>query len=90
MFEQLKKQFLASFEAKSAHLEQALEQQDLETLTVSIHQLAGSSGSFGCDDISELCIEIESMIHDESTASTTHKKIHELIKLMRDKTEFKT
>ncbi len=76
---------MASFEAKSEHLEQALERKDTQTLTVSVHQLAGSSGSYGFDDISALCGEIEAMVDTDSIDLSTQEKIQQLIKLMRQK-----
>ncbi|VAW44608.1 hypothetical protein MNBD_GAMMA02-1646 [hydrothermal vent metagenome] len=83
MFEQLKQQFLASFEAKIENLKNALENQDAQALTVSVHQLAGSSGSYGYDAISELCSVIETLVHDnDSIDSTTQEKTHLLISLM--------
>jgi len=85
LFEQLKQQFLSSFELKIAHLKNALENQDTQALTVAVHQLAGSSGSYGFDAISELCSEIESMVHDDdSINSITQEKTHQLIKMMAD------
>ena len=83
MFEQLKQQFLDSFEAKIENLKNALENQDAQALTVSVHQLAGSSGSYGYDGISELCSVIETLVHDDdSIDSTTQEKTQLLISLM--------
>ena len=85
MFEQLKIQFLASFENKMEILKNALEQQDAQALTVSVHQLAGSSGSYGFDAISELCSEIESLVHVNNVIdSSTQEKTQQLIKMMTE------
>ncbi len=62
MFEQLKQQFLGSFEAKIENLKNALVNQDAQALTLAVHQLAGSSGSYGFDSIAGLCSEIEILV----------------------------
>ncbi len=84
MFEQLKQNFLASFRVKIEQLRNALENQDAQALTVSVHQLAGSSGSYGFDAISELCSEIEFLVHDHSIDSKIKAKTQQLISLMED------
>jgi len=83
--EELKQQFLASFETKISHLEQALEEQDTQALIVSAHQLAGSSGSYGYEDIADLCCEIESMntVLEDSIDLKTLQKTRQLIQLMQ-------
>ena len=85
MFEQLKIQFLASFENKMESLKNALEQQDAQALTVSVHQLTGSSGSYGFDAISELCSEIENLVHDNNVIdSITQVKTQQLLEMMAE------
>ena len=84
MLEQLKQQFLASFEVKIAHLKQALENQDSQALTIAVHQLAGSSGSYGFEQISELCCDIESLVHDHSIDAMVQEQTQQLIKLLKD------
>ncbi len=55
MLEQLQQKYLASFADKIVALKTALEQDDVQALNVQLHQLAGSSGSYGYAKISELC-----------------------------------
>ncbi len=62
MFEQLKQKYVASFDEKVTFIKQALESNDTQALTVLVHQMVGSSGSYGFDGICSLCAEIESMI----------------------------
>ncbi len=62
MLEQLQQKYLASFADKIVALKTALEQDDVQALNVQLHQLAGSSGSYGYAKISELCTEIENLI----------------------------
>lgn len=84
MFEQLKHQFLASFDTKIAALEHALETQNAQALTAFTHQLAGSSGSYGFDDISALAIQIESLTqHQTSLDINSQEKTQQLIQLMK-------
>ena len=83
MFEQLKQNFLASFESKIRHLEKALVEQDVQALSVSIHQLAGSSASYGFDDVSQLCGDIETLVEDSLIGANAQEKILQLIQLMR-------
>jgi len=81
---------LASFEAKIVHLQQALEGQDAQALILAVHQLAGSSGSYGFDSIAELCSEIETLVDTDSIEPQTKNSIepqtknktHQLIMLM--------
>lgn len=85
MFEQLKKQYLDSFDAKIKDLKQALEEENLQALTVLVHQLAGSSGSYGLADIAELCSDIESKIHNQTEIqAVVNQKVIHLIGLMKN------
>ncbi len=88
MFDQLKQQFLASFEVKISNLNKALENHDTQALTLAVHQLAGSSGSYGFADISALCSEIECLMHEHDTDAKIQEKTRQLIKLMADQLEF--
>jgi HPt (histidine-containing phosphotransfer) domain-containing protein len=72
MIEALRKQYLASFEDKISRMEQALAGNDRPVLTQLIHQLAGSSGSYGFADMASLCADIEEQLlnrKDNSPAS---------------------
>ncbi len=83
MLEQLKQKFLSSFEEKISTLETALERQDVQALTVQVHQLAGSSGSYGFAEISAMCSEIEMLAQEqEDMSALLVNKSHELIKLL--------
>ncbi|MCX7552988.1 Hpt domain-containing protein [Marinicella sp. S1101] len=62
MYEALKQKYVASFTTKSEQINQALGCSDIQALTVLVHQMAGSSGSYGFDQISALCIQIEDLI----------------------------
>lgn len=85
MFEQLKKQYINSFDTKVKNLKQALEDENLQALTFLVHQLAGSSGSYGLVDISELCSNIESMLLNQTEINATvDKKVRLLIELMKN------
>lgn len=70
LFEDLKRKYLASFEEKVKHIKGALESQDLQVLSTAIHQLAGSSGSYGFTALSELCLKIEQLLSDEADFKT--------------------
>lgn len=83
MFEQLKQKYVSSFDEKKTHLKQALATQDSQALTALVHQLAGSSGSYGFDEISECCQEIEEMLHEnEQLTQKVSQKTTQLIHLM--------
>lgn len=83
MFEQLKRQFLASFAAKIDSLKAALESQNTQALTVQVHQLCGSSGSYGFDHIANLCADIESEAIDLNRINESMiDKTEQLIDLM--------
>ncbi len=64
MIEALRKKYLASFEDKSIRIKSALESSDIQVLSTLIHQLAGSSGSYGFSELSDQCLELEQMIID--------------------------
>lgn len=61
------KQYRASFPDKARTLEAALKSGDLAALTTLIHRLAGSSGSYGFETLSELCQNTENQIQLEQT-----------------------
>ncbi|MGJ8663233.1 MAG: Hpt domain-containing protein [Marinicella sp.] len=85
MFEQLKQQYLVSFEAKIKSLEQALETQNAQALTAQVHQLSGSSGSYGFEEIAQLCQEIEAETNDMNSIDLSMKeKTNRLIALMQN------
>ncbi len=83
MFEQLKHKYVSSFDEKVAQLQQALATQDSQALTVLIHQMAGSSGSYGFNEISLCCQEIEELLHDDDQLTeTVIQKTNDLITVL--------
>lgn len=83
MFEQLKEKYISSFEEKTTQLENALANNDSQALSVLVHQMAGSSGSYGFHEISDCCQEIEEMLHDgELINNNITQRTQDLIQLM--------
>lgn len=82
-FEQLKNRYLSSFEDKYLLIKKALDNKDHPTLCYLIHQLAGSSGSYGVDDVCEACTHLEQLLQQNETVNKTvqHKTI-ELLELI--------
>ena len=54
-FEQIKKRYILSFEAKQKELQLAWQEKDIEQLLFLLHKLAGSSGGYGYPRISQTC-----------------------------------
>ena len=83
MLEQLRQRYLASFRLKIDTLKGALENQDFQALIVQVHQLAGSSGSYGFQDISALCCDIETIGEAQHGINQSMiEKTRELIQLL--------
>lgn len=59
MFTELKQKYIDSFEDKINQIERALELSDTQALATLIHQIAGSSGSYGFNELSENCLTLE-------------------------------
>lgn len=57
--EQLRIKYLSTFEDKYLKIKKALDEKDHATLSYLIHQLAGSSGSYGFQRISDACSNLE-------------------------------
>lgn len=75
---------MASFTDKANALEAALVQKDLPALTVKLHQLAGSSGSYGFVELSERCALIEGMAQETGQLSQAiEQQTIELIQRLR-------
>ncbi|MEZ5473353.1 MAG: Hpt domain-containing protein [Marinicella sp.] len=84
MFEELKKKYIASFEEKIHRMEQALEQKDVQVLATLVHQIAGSSGSYGLTELSDFCLIIEQKIlNKEDYDSDIQPEINNLIKKLQ-------
>ncbi|MCB1583387.1 MAG: Hpt domain-containing protein [Xanthomonadales bacterium] len=83
MIEELKKKYVATFEDKTKRLSHALEVSDLQVLSTLIHQLAGSSGSYGFITLSEQCLKVEQILL-ESMKITAHcsEQLEKIIKMM--------
>jgi len=62
MNEALQQKYLASFNDKIELMEQALAGHDRQVLIQKVHQLAGSSGSYGYETLSACCTQIEEML----------------------------
>ena len=58
-FVQLVEMFVAELPDKIAALEQALTDQDFQTLAIKAHQLKGAAGSYGFPSVSEAAMELE-------------------------------
>jgi HPt (histidine-containing phosphotransfer) domain-containing protein len=70
LFEQLKQKYLSSFEDKMKLIENALESSDVQVLSNLIHQIAGSSGSYGLTELSEHCLMIEEKLIADADFTT--------------------
>ena len=73
MFEELKKNYLASFDDKIYNIEQALENANFQVL---------SSGSYGMIELSEHCSLIEQQLQTSSDTELS-QTISQLLDLMR-------
>ncbi len=83
-FEQLKQEYIASFQDKIARIKLALEDNDSQALRFIIHQLAGSSGSYGFSRILVRCLEIEDLTVDHPPIDETLRdKTQQLLDLMQ-------
>ena len=91
MFETLKKNYLSTFEDKISQIEAALENSDFQVLFTLIHQLAGSSGSYGYTALSEHCSVTEALLMSgfESNSSIKPAIIKLLAMMNETKNSFK-
>jgi HPt (histidine-containing phosphotransfer) domain-containing protein len=55
----LRKKYLGSFPDKIRALREARQREDCDTVINLLHQLAGSSGSYGFSELSEQCLALE-------------------------------
>ena len=75
--------YLASFDAKYSNIKKALHDENHEALLFIVHQLAGSAGSYGFDDISECCLTLEHQLQQSNTFNNqTFQLGHDLLSLI--------
>jgi len=74
---------LSSFGDKISGIEDALESSDIQVLSTLIHQLIGSSGSYGFLEITQQCTKIENQILQSPVInSNLRSEINHLTHLM--------
>jgi len=79
MSKELRKYFVNSLSHKKETLKQAIDNKNKELLQLVVHELKGSSGTIGFNNISEICREIEStFLSPNSSWENTSKKCEEL------------
>ena len=79
MSRELRKYFINSLSHKRETLKQALDNKNKELLQLVVHELKGSSGTIGFNNISEICREVEDTFHSpQSSWEDTRKKCEEL------------
>jgi len=79
MSKELRKYFVNSLSHKRETLKQALDNKNKELLQLVVHELKGSSGTIGFNNISEICREVEDTLHSpQNTWEDIRKKCEEL------------
>jgi CheY-like chemotaxis protein len=79
MSKELRKYFVNSLSHKKETLKQAIDNKNRELLQLVVHELKGSSGTIGFNNISEICREIEStFLSPNNSWENTSKKCEEL------------
>ncbi|MBL4659877.1 MAG: Hpt domain-containing protein [Alcanivoracaceae bacterium] len=76
-FAEIKKIYIATFAQKQMDLNAAWDDKDVTLLQSLLHKLAGSSGSYGFDDISLLCHKIMGLL--ESNVSDNKEQINDCL-----------
>ena len=85
MEEVLRAKYRASFKDKVKQIESALADNNRQVLIQKVHQLAGSSGSYGFNELAECCAEIEEVLmSDSQTDKPLDTLLAPLLTLMRD------
>jgi len=64
-FEKIKQKYITSFAQKQNDLEKAWGKKDISLLHSLLHKLAGSSGSYGFKELSDLCQEAMKYTRDD-------------------------
>jgi CheY-like chemotaxis protein len=67
MSKELKKYFAGSLVQKKDNIKQAIVNKNMELLKLIVHELKGSSGTVGFNNISEICKEVEAVISMQFT-----------------------
>ncbi|MEZ5472896.1 MAG: Hpt domain-containing protein [Marinicella sp.] len=84
MFEELKRNTSPLLRRKSIVWNKRLEQKDVQVLATLVHQIAGSSGSYGLTELSDFCLIIEQKIlNKEDYDSDIQPEINNLIKKLQ-------
>jgi len=79
MSKELRKYFVNSLSHKKETLKQAIDNKNKELLQLVVHELKGSSGTIGFNNISEICREIENtFLLPNNSWENTSKKCEEL------------
>ena len=85
MEEVLRAKYRASFTDKVKQLESALAADDRQVLIQKVHQLAGSSGSYGFDELAECCADIEeSLMSADQADEPLDSLLAPLLKLLNE------
>lgn len=61
-FLRIKKQYIKTFKEKTDELEAAFEEKNSDAMLRFLHKLAGSSGGYGYNKVSQLCVELRDLI----------------------------
>jgi len=77
-FAEIKKKYIATFTQKQVDLNAAWDDKYLALLQGLLHKLAGSSGSYGFDDINSLCYEAMELL--ENKAANNDRQIDDCLK----------
>jgi CheY-like chemotaxis protein len=68
MSRELKKYFAGSLVQKKENIRQAMTNKNMELLKLIVHELKGSSGTVGFNNISEICRDVETVISMQFTS----------------------
>ncbi|MCB1586308.1 MAG: Hpt domain-containing protein [Gammaproteobacteria bacterium] len=84
-FLKLKTKYQSTFPAKATEIKTAWEEKDFSRLGAALHKLKGSSGSYGFNELSSLCEQAQSLIHNELPDNTENitvvlNKIFQILK----------
>lgn len=83
MDEVLRQKYRASFTDKVNQLNTALAENNRQVLMQKVHQLAGSSGSYGFDELATCCAHIEEQLMNSDHADTQlHDLLQPLLEMM--------
>ncbi|GEM_PF-2874304 len=80
----LQRKYLDSFPEKMATLRAARAREDCDTVIALLHQLAGSSGSYGFPELSRRCLALEEeIICAKESLVRAKSMLEELLELMQ-------